>query len=567
MTTLTDPPREGFRLSQLIYDTRYRSMTIQVVALIGFLVLIGWLISNTAQNLADLGKEPSFRFLSEPAGYDINQRLIDYNNQHSHFRAAVTGVLNTLLVAVLGCIAATILGVLIGVLRLSKNWLVSRLMAVYVEIFRNVPVLLWIVFIMAILIESLPKPRSFRGPDAETSMSLFGSTAFSNQGVFIPRLVPANYFWVLILVVIVSVLGIRFLRRRADKIQEATGDRPKTFLASLGVAIVPFLIAFFAITAVTSNREQAFIGAGIQGVGTLEEFATEKGRISYCHAGGDAGSLNGLRFLEANDVQMRRRQYFSPSASLDAMAVGKCDLVTVAASRTDSTIVELKDRCFINNSTHLQKGIDKARAIIESGEGDVEKARTTIETNTGLIEKARVKCQALPLSVLPTTFTEGKAIEVELPAISEKGIPRFEGGTHLRNSLIALWIALSLYTAAFIAEIVRAGILAISHGQSEAAAALGLRPNRIMSLVVLPQALRVIIPPLISNYLNLTKNSSLAIAVGYMDITGTLMGITLNQTGRELETVLLGMLIYLAISLSISAVMNWYNNRMKLVER
>ncbi|MBB05139.1 MAG: amino acid ABC transporter permease, partial [Pseudooceanicola sp.] len=143
----------------------------------------------------------------------------------------------------------------------------------------------------------------------------------------------------------------------------------------------------------------------------------------------------------------------------------------------------------------------------------------------------------------------------------------FQGGTYLRNSLIALWLALSLYTAAFIAEIVRAGILAISQGQTEAAAALGLRPRRITSLVVLPQALRVIIPPLISQYLNLTKNSSLAIAVGYMDLTGTLMGITLNQTGRELETVLLGMLIYLAISLIISTGMNWYNSRVKLVER
>ena len=138
----------------------------------------------------------------------------------------------------------------------------------------------------------------------------------------------------------------------------------------------------------------------------------------------------------------------------------------------------------------------------------------------------------------------------------------FKGGTYMRNSLIALWLALSLYTAAFIAENVRAGILAIAKGQSEAAGALGLRPNRIMSLVVLPQALRVIIPPLISQYLNLTKNSSLAIAVGYMDLTGTLMGITLNQTGRELETLMLGMLIYLVISLTISGVMNVYNSRM-----
>jgi general L-amino acid transport system permease protein len=143
----------------------------------------------------------------------------------------------------------------------------------------------------------------------------------------------------------------------------------------------------------------------------------------------------------------------------------------------------------------------------------------------------------------------------------------YQGGLYARESLIALWLALSIYTGAFIAENVRAGIQSVSHGQSEAAFALGLRPNRTMSLIILPQALRVIIPPLISQYLNLTKNSSLAIAVGYMDATGTLGGITLNQTGREMECLMLLMGFYLLVSLLISAVMNWYNERVKLVER
>ncbi|MEM7683876.1 MAG: ABC transporter permease subunit, partial [Pseudomonadota bacterium] len=143
----------------------------------------------------------------------------------------------------------------------------------------------------------------------------------------------------------------------------------------------------------------------------------------------------------------------------------------------------------------------------------------------------------------------------------------FQGGLQIRGSLIALWFALAIYTGAFIAENVRAGIQAISKGQTEAASALGLRPGRVMSLVVLPQALRVIIPPLISQYLNITKNSSLAIAVGYMDITGTLGGITLNQTGRAIEAILLLMAFYLVISLSISAIMNVYNNAVKLKER
>jgi general L-amino acid transport system permease protein len=406
----------------LIYDTRYRSMTIQVVALIGFLLAIGWLISNTAQNLAALGKEPSFRFMSDPSGYDINQRLIDYTSQSTHLRAAFVGLLNTLLVAVMGCATATVIGVIVGVLRLSNNWLIGKLMAVYVEFFRNVPVLLWIVFIMAIMIEVLPAPRDFRGENPEATMKLMDTVAVTNRGVYVPEPLFSNSLGnvhlfgdsslrfdvsldliALLVVLLAGLWGARIVKKRADRIQEATGDRPTTWYLRLGLVAVPVLVVLIAL------------------------------------------------------------------------------------------------------GFHLG-------------------------------------------------YPELKGFN-------------FQGGTYMRNSLIALWLALSLYTAAFIAEIVRAGIMAISHGQTEAAAALGLRPNRIMSLVVLPQALRVIIPPLISNYLNLTKNSSLAIAVGYMDITGTLMGITLNQTGRELETVLLGMLIYLTISLSISAVMNWYNNRVKLVER
>ncbi|WP_416367810.1 amino acid ABC transporter permease [Tritonibacter mobilis] len=422
MSTLTDPPKETFRLSMLIYDTRYRSATIQVVALIGFLILVGSIISNTAQNLADLGKEPSFRFLSEPAGYDINQRLLDYDNQDSHMRASLMGLLNTLVVAVLGCITATVLGVIIGVLRLSSNWLVARLMAVYVEMFRNVPLLLWIVFIMAILIETLPAPRAFRGENPEATMSVFDSVAVTNRGVYVPEPLFHNS------------------------------------LGNIGVF-------------------------------------------------GDSA----VRF----DV------------SLDLIAL----LVVLGASLYVSKRIRLW--------------------------ADQTQESTGLRPTTWHMRSAVV---VLPSALL--LFVLG--FHLGYPAL--KGF-NFAGGTHLRNSLIALWLALSLYTAAFIAEIVRSGILAISKGQTEAAAALGLRPKRIMNLVILPQALRVIIPPLISNYLNLTKNSSLAIAVGYMDLTGTLMGITMNQTGRELETVLLGMLVYLTISLLISSVMNWYNNRVKLVER
>lgn len=422
MTAISSEPKSGFRLSMLLYDTRYRSMTIQIVAMIGVLTAFGWLINNTAQNLDDLGLELGFGFLLDPAGYDINQRLLDYTSRDSHLRASFLGVLNTLVVAALGCVTATIVGVIVGVLRLSNNWLISRLMTVYVEAFRNVPVLLWIVIVMAIFIETLPQPRDFRGEDAEASMNLFDSVAITGRGVYIPE---------------------------------------PLFNASLG----------------------------------------------NVHLFGESS----LRF----DVSL--------------------DLIAFLLALFAGIIIA---------------GLFKKRA-------------DRIQEATG--ERPVTWWQRLLLIVgLPVIVLWILGFYLGYPAL--KGF-NFQGGIYMRNSLIALWLALSLYTAAFIAETVRGGIMAISKGQTEAAAALGIRPNRIMSLVVLPQALRVIIPPLISQYLNLTKNSSLAIAVGYMDVTGTLGGITLNQSGRALEALSLLMLIYLLISLSISAVMNWYNNSVKLQER
>ncbi|NBV60799.1 MAG: ABC transporter permease subunit [Rhodobacteraceae bacterium] len=409
MATYSDPPAESFKLSQLINDTRYRSYTFQVIALIGILLLVGYLISNLINNLQAAGLNISYQFLGEPAGYDINQRLIEYDSQSTHFTAAIVGVLNTLLVAVLGCAMATVIGVVVGVLRLSRNWLIRTLMSVYVEIFRNVPVLIWILIIMAVFTAVLPQPRDFRGANATASM-VGDMFAFTGRGFYAPMPYFETGFaqgavgWAVVLVVLLgSWLAARAVGRWAARNQEATGLRPTTWHITAGLWLVPLAVVLY---------------------------------------------VQGLAW--------------------------------------------------------------------------------------------------------------------EYPAL--KGF-NFQGGIFARASLIALWFALSIYTAAFIAENVRAGILAISKGQTEAAASLGLRPNRIMNLVILPQALRVIIPPLISQYLNLTKNSSLAIAVGYMDITGTLGGITLNQTGRAIECVLLLMLFYLTISLAISAVMNVYNNAVKLKER
>jgi general L-amino acid transport system permease protein len=429
MTTLADqsitPSGSSFKLSMLLNDTRYRSFTFQFIALVAIIAFMAFVGGNLVRNLAAAGLNISYSFLGEPAGYDINQRPIAYDSQSSHGRAAVVGLLNTLIVAFLACITATIFGVIAGVLRLSNNWLVSKLMAFYVEIFRNVPVLIWILIIFSIMINAAPAPRDFRGDDPSASMILFDTVAVTNRGVYVPKPVFTNSFaanpdaatdgaeaaastglvdWIAVLAVLIaSWFAARALANWATKTQNATGIRPTTWYYTLAIWVVP--------------------------VGILLWFM-------------------GLTW--------------------------------------------------------------------------------------------------------------------DFPALAGFN---FRGGITILGSLIALWFALAIYTGAFIAENVRAGIQAISKGQTEAAAALGLRPNRIMRLVILPQALRVIIPPLISQYLNITKNSSLAIAVGYMDVTGTLGGITLLQTGRAIETILLLMLFYLTVSLLISFFMNIFNNRMKLKER
>ncbi|MEM1079149.1 MAG: ABC transporter permease subunit [Pseudomonadota bacterium] len=411
MTTYSDPPPssgppgQSFQLGMLLNDTRYRGYTFQFIAMCALILGIGWLVSNAIQNLADLGQDINFDFLGQAASYEIDQKLIAYTSTDTHMRAAFVGLFNTLLVAFLGCITATILGVVVGVLRLSQNWLVAKVMSFYVEIFRNIPVLIWIVIVSAVMSQALPQPRDFRGENAEASMILWDSVAFTNRGVYVPAPVWNDGSGIVVAVFLLSIVGVFAFRRYARNLLFNTGQLLPTGRISLAILFVPALLIFFLM---------------------------------------------------------------------------------------------------------------------------------------------------------------GRPIGLDYP---ELGGFNFRGGINIKGTLIALWFGLALYTGAFIAENVRAGILAVSKGQTEAAAALGMRPGRIMNLIVLPQALRVIIPPLISQYLNLTKNSSLAAAIGYMDLTGTLGGVTLNQTGRSFECVLLLMLFYLLISLSISALMNVYNNAVKLKER
>jgi general L-amino acid transport system permease protein len=383
--------------SNIWRNEKSREIIVQIIVLFFLGWFISWLIMNVNANFEALGKDISFEFLFIPAGYDINQYLIDYDSRDSHLRAGIVGLLNTGLVAFFGIILATVLGIALGIIRLSKNWLASKIAYWYVEFTRNVPILLHILLWHGIIINTLPHPRK--------AISLGDVTFLSNRGFYIPKPLAESgielVYLFLVVAIIFSILFSKYCKRK----QDLTGIQYPVFWINFSVIFFLPLIAF---------------------------------------------------------------------------------------------------------------------------------------------------------------FLSGMPVSLEIPAL--KGF-NFRGGMHMSPELAALTFALGIYTAAFIAEIVRAGILAIDKGQREAAESIGLKPSKVMNLVILPQARRVIIPPLTSQYLNLTKNSSLAIAIGYMDLVATLGGISLNQTGREMETMLIVMLIYLSVSLSISALMNWYNSKVKLVGR
>jgi general L-amino acid transport system permease protein len=384
--------------SALWRDPRVRAIAYQVLTLLGVVLFFAYIVHNTIENLDRQGIASGFGFLEKPAGFGIPQTLIDYNELSPNSRVFWVGLLNTMLVAGIGIVLATILGFAIGLARLSSNWLVARLATVYIEVIRNVPLLLQILFWYFAALQALPQPRD--------SMALLGDLFFlNNRGFYSPKpIFQEGFGWVLLALVaaIAAALGIaRWARRR----REATGQPFHTVSVALGLIIGLPLTAYL-------------------------------------------------------------------------------------------------------------------------------------------------------LTGMPLAFEH-----------AEMGRFKLQGGLVMLPELVALVLALSIYTASFIAETVRAGILAVSHGQIEAAHALGLKPGHTLRLVVIPQALRVIIPPLTSQYLNLTKNSSLAVAIGYPDFVNVFTGIVLNQTGQAVEVIAMTMAVYLTLSLLTSAFMNWYNRRMALVER
>ena len=378
-------------------NPQVRSIVYQILLVAGLLYFFGTIIGNTLGNMEAIGIKTGFDFLSAAAGYDVLMSLISFEATDTYGRIFVVGLLNTILVSVIGIVFATILGFIFGVAQFSRNWLIRKVAVVYVEIFRNIPLLLQVFFWYFAVLASLPSARQ--------SLSL-GEAFFLNvRGLYMPRFIGEELAWLFHTSIAIAIAGIIFLRRWAKKRQELTGDQFPVLYTSLGL----------------------FFG--------------------------------------------------------------------------------------------------------------------------------------LPLLVLILT---GFPFQIEYPAL--KGFNYF-GGVSVIPELMALALALSVYTGAFIAEAVRAGIQSIPNGQTEAARSIGLRENKIMSLIIVPQAMRVIVPLLNSEYQSLVKNSTLAAAIGYPDLFNVFVGTALNQTGQAIETIFMTIVVYFIIYMIISFLMNRFNNAVALVSR
>ncbi len=399
------------RSSSLIYDRHIRSIVFQVLLVLGLILGAWWLGNNTVINLADQGKTLGFNFLSQTSGFQISSTLgtwvMEYNvGASTYLDVYFIGIINTFLVAILGIIAATFLGFTMGIMRLSQNLVIKGFATVYVEVLRNVPLLLQLFFWYFAVLRSLPNRRG--------QIEIYeGAAGINITGLYLPAPIAQSGAGVLGLAFILFVGIAIWLGRWAKKRQYETGQIFPAFWVGLGLIVFGTTLVYL-----------------------------------------------------------------------------------VMGQPIDWSFPVFKD-----TGPALRRGF-------QIGDGMVI-------------------------------------------------VPEF----------IAVWLALSLYTAAFIAEIVRAGILAIAKGQTEASYSLGLRPGITLRLVIIPQALRVIIPPLTSQYLNLTKNSSLAVAIAYPELVSIFAGTALNQVGKEIEMISMMMAVYLTFSLLTAAFMNWFNARVKLVER
>jgi len=517
---------QGAPRGSVFYDPKIRGIVYQasLVAIITFLVFAA--ATNAVDNLQRARIASGFGFLSTTAGFDVNQALVPFSAAGSTYGDAfIVGLLNTLLVAAFAIVLSTILGFIIGIARLSKNWVVAKVSMVYVEVVRNVPLLLQLLFWYHAVLAPLPNPRD----SIPVNGIVLGEPQFGS-----------------VMLLLAVLAGLVSLYRFVSRLRATEGARSfaKVSLVLAGLAA---LVLLFPATGLLKPTE-----AGI-------------------------AFLNNRGFYIPRPIAAPYSSLIPYSLIASIIAVTALALaarVTLTRALIRSVVLWLAMALIVQVCT-LVWSDDVPRAFLLFA--------VTVAVLTGLVAARVVRSWASvrqrPIPLLPTTLvllfvpviivTIGVAVSGNFPAFEIPERQRFNlrGGLQIFPEFVALLLGLVIYTAAFIAEIVRAGIMAVSRGQTEAATALGLRPGQVLRFVVIPQAMRVITPPLTSQYLNATKNSSLAVAIGYPDLVQVFMGTVLNQTGQAIEVVAITMAVYLTISLLTSLFMNMYNRSIAIVER
>lgn len=523
-------------------DIRVLGVLAQIAFLIVVITGLAWVARNVTQNMSTLGGSQflcrdgsssvrcAFDFLQLDAQFAISESLIPYDPSDSYGRALLVGALNTIKVSALGIIFATVLGTLTGIARLSSNWLISSVARWYVDIIRNTPLLLQLFFLFFAVILAFPPIRE--------ANQLFGLPIFlSQRGIDLPRLVlmPSFMTWLIFLVVGAALAAaVWWWLGRRERETERDANRPLWALLAFLVVAVPGW--FFA--SATAADTQGFLAPQASGI---VEFADIPQAVGAELGLEDLGELDAA--LDAGTVTQEQ---------VDAATVTFCAV-------EDSP--PLTNMAAELNRANVPWAVERARTpAAASADFAAGECQLLVSSRTALAAEQTALAEALPSTLIPLRELP---VRISVPRI--EGL-NFVGGIKLSPNFAAILIGLTVYTGAFIAEIVRAGIQSVAKGQTEAARALGLSESQRLRLVVLPQALRVIIPPLTSQYLNLTKNSSLAIAVGYPDLWSTAFT-TLNQSGRAIQVFLIAMGTYLMFSLLISFFLNWYNRRVALVER
>jgi general L-amino acid transport system permease protein len=522
-------------------DGRVIGVLAQIIFVIFVLLASGWLVYNVIQNLEDLGSQflcrdgsssvrCAFDYLRLDASFDISESVIDYDPSNAYSRALLVGALNTIKVGFFGILFATILGTLTGIARLSQNWLVRNVAGVYIDIMRNTPLLLQLFFLFFGVILVFPAIRE--------AIQLFGLPIYlSQRGIDLPgpALMPSFGIWLAFIVL--GLIQAQAINIYLSRLEDKTGKERNRLAWASGSFLVVAMIGWFAASAAGADN-QAILATNTT---RIREFGDMAEQMS---------SRLGIDRLGDIDSQLA-------AGTLSQEAVDEA-AYSICGIRDDPSLINLTAQLRSQNipfrADRLGR-VDQATDAYGAGECEIFVAsKSTLAAERDLLENP----SSHRLIAVPET-----PVRVDLPQI--EGL-NFVGGIKLTPNFAAILIGLVLYTGAFIAEIVRAGIQSVPKGQSEAAKALGLSESQRLQLVVLPQALRVIIPPLTSQYLNLVKNSSLAIAVGFPDLWSASYT-TMNQSGRNIQGFVLVMGTYLSFSLFISFILNWYNRRIALVER